>query len=50
MTEHEREMFQVMIEKLRAIAQNSRFTVDCRAAARVMADQMWVSLRLHPTT
>ena len=40
MTEHEREIFQVMVEKLQAIAQNPRFTEACRAAARVMAERM----------
>ena len=40
MTEREREMFQVMVEKLQAIAQNPRFSADCRAAARIMAERM----------
>lgn len=47
MTEHEREIFQVMIEKLQAIAQNPRFTEACRAAARAMVDGMESELRFH---
>lgn len=40
MSEHEREMFQVMIEKAQAIAQGRRFSATCRAVARDMAQRM----------
>jgi len=47
MTEHEREIFRVIVEKLQAIAQNPRFTEECRAAARMLADRMLVPLPMR---
>lgn len=47
MTEHEREIFRMMVEKLQAMAQNPRFTEDCRAAARVLAERMLAPLPMR---
>ncbi|GAH35537.1 unnamed protein product [marine sediment metagenome] len=47
MTEHEREIFQVMVEKLLAIGQNPRFTNAARRVALRAAQQMEDCLRLQ---
>ncbi len=45
MTSKEREIFQVMIEKARAIAQSPRFSKECRTVARETAQ--WLQARLR---
>ena len=47
MTSKEYLMFQVMVEKLEAVAQNPRFTQDCRDTARGEAERMRASLALR---